>query len=96
MINDSVVQAYNRIDSFTKKIDKISKEGIPKEQKKVKRQDSKKGLLSRSDDMNKYNKVEKMSSDESREQQKLVLGYVLRIREAFEEVKNGRATNIKS
>lgn len=96
MINDSVVQAYNRIDSFTKKIDKISKEGIPKEQKKVKSQDSKKGLLSRSDDMNKYNKVEKMSSDESREQQKLVLGYVLRIREAFEEVKNGRATNTKS
>ena len=98
MINDSVIQAYDRMDRFTKEIKKISEEGLPKGvgKKEKKREDSKKGLLSRSDDMKKYNKTENELSDESRDQQKLVLGYVLKIREAFEEVKNGRTTNIKS
>ena len=96
MINNSVIKAYNRIDSFTKNIDKISKEGLPKEMKKKKRMDSKKGLLSRSDDMQKYNQPTSMSTDESINEQKLVIGYVIRIREAFEEVKNGRTTNTKS
>ena len=36
MIDNSVIKAYNRIDSFTKGIDKISKEGLPKELKKRK------------------------------------------------------------
>lgn len=98
MINDSVIQAYNRMDSFTKQIEKFMKDGQPKEgrKKEVERKDSKRGLLSRSDDMRKYNKTENEVSDESRDQQKLVLGYVLKIREAFEEVKNGRNTNTKS
>jgi hypothetical protein len=96
MINNSVVQAYNQIDSLTKSIDKIAKEGFPKAIKQQKRKDTKGGLLSRSDDMNRYNKPKEMKKDESIEQQKLVIGYILRIREAFEEVKNGRATNTKS
>lgn len=98
MINDSVIQAYNRMDSFTKQIEKFMKDGQSKKgrKKEVERKDSKRGLLSRSDDMRKYSKTENEVLDESRDQQKLVLGYVLKIREAFEEVKNGRATNTKS
>ena len=96
MINNSVVKAYNQIDSLTKSIDKIAKEGFPKGIKQQKRKETKGGLLSRSDDMKRYNKTKEMPKDESIEEQKLVIGYILRIREAFEEVKNGRATNTKS
>jgi len=96
MIDNSVIKAYNRIDSFTKGIDKISKEGLPKELKKRKSKEGNKGLLSRSNDMKKYSQPEIMSTDESIQQQSLVIGYVIRIREAFEEVKNGRTTNTKS
>ncbi len=96
MIDNSVIKAYNRIDSFTKSIDKISKEGLPKELKKRKSKEGNKGLLSRSNDMKKYSQPESMSTDESIQQQSLVIGYVIRIREAFEEVKNGRTTNTKS
>tara|TARA_R110002074_G_scaffold211229_1_gene380573 strand:- start:658 stop:948 length:291 start_codon:yes stop_codon:yes gene_type:complete len=96
MIDNSVIKAYNRIDSFTKGIDKISKEGLPKELKKRKSKEGNKGLLSRSNDMQKYNQPTSMSTDESINEQKLVIGYVIRIREAFEEVKNGRTTNTES
>jgi len=96
MIDNSVIKAYNRIDSFTKSIDKISKEGLPKELKKRKSKEGNKGLLSRSNDMKKYSQPESMSNDESIIQQSLVIGYVMRIREAFKEVKNGRTTNTKS
>ena len=52
-------------------------------------------MLSRSDAMNK-NKVEETETDTSSDQQQLlVLGYMMRIKKAFEEVKNGRA-NTKS
>jgi hypothetical protein len=96
MINNSVIRAYNQIEGLTKSIDKISKEGLPKDMQKSKRKEDKRGLLSRSNDMERYNKPREMNKDESIEQQKLVIGYILRIREAFEEVKNGRATNTKS
>ena len=46
-------------------------------------------------DMFKYNKPMTPEADVGQEQQKLVTAYVLRIRQAFKEVKNGR-TNTKS
>ena len=45
--------------------------------------------------MFKYQKDVSTSSDSDKEQQKLVIAYVLRIRQAFKEVENGRA-NTKS
>ena len=46
--------------------------------------------------MFKYNESEPKDKNADKEQQKLVIAYVVRIRQAFEEVKNGRATNTKS
>ena len=46
--------------------------------------------------MFKYNETSTKTDDIDKEQQKLVIAYVLHIRKAFQEVKNGRTTNTKS
>jgi len=96
MINNSVSKAYFTIDSLSKKVQKAEIEGVPKNVKPVKNMSNKKGLLARSKEMFKYNESEPKDKNADKEQQKLVIAYVIRIRQAFEEVKNGRATNTKS
>jgi hypothetical protein len=95
MINGSVAKAYNKMFELTNSLEKAEEEGGIKKPAKKRSTSSKRGLLSRSDDMNK-NKVEETETDTSSDQQQLlVLGYMMRIKKAFEEVKNGRA-NTKS
>ena len=100
MINNSVAIAYSVISNLAEQVEKAEIEGIPKQQKSKMKKESKKGLLSRSDDMNRYNKQTNESSTQkqfsNKQQQKLVIAYMLRIKKAFEEVKNGRTTNTKS
>tara|TARA_R100001377_G_scaffold16786_1_gene8450 strand:+ start:1106 stop:1402 length:297 start_codon:yes stop_codon:yes gene_type:complete len=97
MINDSVARAYMTIDALSKQVEIAEKEGgLPKSLSQSTSKKNKKGLLSRSKDMFKYNAPETKEGSENREKQKLVIAYVLRIRKAFEEVKNGRATTNKS
>jgi len=96
MINNSVSKAYFTISSMSDMLEKAEKEGVPKDVKKISKPSKKKGLLTRSQEMFKYeNKIDN-KDDISKEQQKLVVAYVLRIKKAFEEVKNGRNTNAKS
>ena len=95
MINNSVSKAYININALSKQVEKADTDGIPKNMDKESKQKKKKGLLSRSNDMIKYQKDVSESSDSDKEQQKLVIAYVLRIRQAFKEVQNGRA-NTKS
>ena len=76
MINNSVLKAYSTIDVLANKIEKAEVEGLPEEAKQKAKTTRKKGLLSRSKEMFKYNnKSSKID--------------VLTIRKAFEEVKNG-------
>lgn len=96
MINNSVSKAYFSISSMSDMVEKAEKEGVPKDVKKISKPSNKKGLLTRSQDMFKYANKTDNKGDISKEQQKLVVAYVLRIRKAFEEVKNGRATSTKS
>ena len=91
MINNSVSKAYININALSKQVEKADTDGIPKNIDKESKQKKKKGLLSRSNDMIKYQKDVSESSDSDKEQQKLVIAYVLRIRQAFKEVQNGRA-----
>tara|TARA_R110000744_G_scaffold193403_1_gene312336 strand:+ start:229 stop:516 length:288 start_codon:yes stop_codon:yes gene_type:complete len=91
MINNSVSKAYININALSKQVEKADTDGIPKNMDKESKQKKKKGLLSRSNDMIKYQKDVSESSDSDKEQQKLVIAYVLRIRQAFKEVQNGRA-----
>jgi len=95
MINNSVSKAYININALSKQVEKADADGIPKNIDKESKQKKKKGLLSRSNDMVKYQKDVFESPDSNKEQQKLVIAYVLRIRQAFKEVQNGRA-NTKS
>jgi len=96
MINNSVSNAYMSINSLAKQVEKAETDGIPKTERKKVKKDSKRGLLSRSREMfENETKRDTMESD-TREQQKLVIAYVLRIRKAFEEVKNARNANTKS
>jgi hypothetical protein len=95
MINGSVAKAYNKMFGLAMGLEKAEEEGGIKKPAKKRSTISKRGLLSRSDAMNK-NKVEETETDTSSDQQQLlVLGYMMRIKKAFEEVKNGRA-NTKS
>lgn len=96
MLNDSVIKAYSKIDALTKMVEKAETDGIPKNMKMKQKKSAKKGLLTRSDEMFKYTKGSRKEDEVNIEQQKLVTAYVLHIRKAFEEVKNGRATDIKS
>ena len=89
MINNSVSKAYININALSKQIEKADMGDMPKQKKS--KQKSKKGLLSRSKDMFKYENNSSTSPDSDKEQQKLVIAYVLRIRQAFKEVQNGRA-----
>ena len=92
MINNSVLKAYSTVDALTKEVEKVEINGLPKDSKqKIK----KKVLLSRSKETFKYNKIKSSKDDTGNEQQRLVTAYVLTIRRAFEEVKNGR-TNTES
>jgi len=91
MINNSVSKAYININALSEQVEKAEIDGIPKQMQKESKQKSKKGLLSRSKDMFKYEKNSSTSPDSDKEQQKLVIAYVLRIRQAFKEVQNGRA-----
>ena len=91
MINNSVSKAYININALSKQVEKADTDGIPKNIDKESKQKKKRGLLSRSNDMIKYQKDVSESSDSDKEQQKLVIAYVLRIRQAFKEVQNGRA-----
>ena len=89
MINNSVLKAYSTIDVLANKIEKAEVEGLPKEAKQKAKTTRKKGLLSRSKEMFKYNNKSSEIEDTDKQQQKLVTAYVLTIRKAFEEVKNG-------
>ena len=89
MINNSVLKAYSTIDVLANKIEKAEVEGLPEEAKQKAQKIKKKGLLSRSKEMFKYNKIKSSKDDTGNEQQRLVTAYVLTIRRAFEEVKNG-------
>tara|TARA_R100000951_G_scaffold88618_1_gene76675 strand:+ start:546 stop:836 length:291 start_codon:yes stop_codon:yes gene_type:complete len=96
MINNSVSNAYLNIDSLSKQVEKAEVEGIPKPFKDKAKQINKKGLLSRSREMFKYEDAKPSMDNTDKQQQKLVIAYVLRIRKAFEEVKNARTTNTES
>jgi len=98
MINNSVATAYLTINRLSKQVEKAEVEGIPKtvKDKAKKISTSKKGLLTRSRDMFRNEERLDTKEDITKQQQKLVIAYVLRIRKAFEEVKNGGATNTKS
>ena len=96
MINNSVATAYMVISNLSDQVEKAEVEGIPKQQKIKMKKDNKKGLLSRSREMFKNEDEKTKSSDTDKQQQKLVIAYVLRIRKAFEEVKNARNTDTKS
>lgn len=96
MINNSVSKAYFSISSMSDMVEKAEDEGAPKSIKKISKPSNKKGLLTRSQDMFKYENKTDNKDDTSKEQQKLVVAYVLRIKKAFEEVKNGRNANTKS
>ena len=100
MINNSVSIAYSVISNLAEQVEKAEVEGIPKQQKVKTKKEGKKGLLSRSNDMNKYSKQGDTNSNQNdfadKQQQKLVIAYMLRIKKAFEEVKTGRTTNTKS
>lgn len=96
MINNSVSTAYMTINSLSKQVEKAEVEGIPKLQKDKIKKETKKGLLSRSREMFKNDNKIDMSQDIDKEQQKLVIAYVLTIRKAFQEVKNARNTDTKS
>jgi|TARA_R110000796_G_scaffold57831_2_gene133442 hypothetical protein len=89
MINNSVLKAYSTIDVLANKIEKAEVEGLPEEAKQKAKTTRKKGLLSRSKEMFKYNNKSSEIEDTDKQQQKLVTAYVLTIRKAFEEVKNG-------
>tara|TARA_R110000803_G_scaffold184116_1_gene246432 strand:+ start:256 stop:525 length:270 start_codon:yes stop_codon:yes gene_type:complete len=89
MINNSVLKAYSTIDVLANKIEKAEVEGLPEEAKQKAKTTRKKGLLSRSKEMFKYNNKSSKIEDTDKQQQKLVTAYVLTIRKAFEEVKNG-------
>ena len=89
MINNSVLKAYSTIDVLANKIEKAEVEGLPEEAKQKAKATRKKGLLSRSKEMFKYNNKSSEIEDTDKQQQKLVTAYVLTIRKAFEEVKNG-------
>lgn len=95
MINNSVSKAYFRVDEMVKQVQQLDDKDSNNQDKKQTKKKSKKGLLSRNEDMFKYNKPMTPEADIGQEQQKLVTAYVLRIRQAFKEVKNGR-TNTKS
>tara|TARA_R100000935_G_C2780430_1_gene141468 strand:- start:299 stop:586 length:288 start_codon:yes stop_codon:yes gene_type:complete len=95
MINNSVSKAYFAVDEMAKQIERINNKDVDTKDKKQRKKKSKKGLLSRSDDMFKYNNPMTTEADTGQNQQKLVTAYVVRIRQAFKEVKNGR-TNTKS
>tara|TARA_E500000305_G_C3950088_1_gene201741 strand:- start:226 stop:519 length:294 start_codon:yes stop_codon:yes gene_type:complete len=97
MINNSVSNAYLTINSLSKQVEKAEVEGIPKMAKdKAKKKNDKKGLLSRSREMFKNEEDKPMVDSTDKQQQKLVIAYVLRIRKAFEEVKDARTANTKS
>jgi len=97
MINNSVSNAYLTINSLSQQVEKAEVEGIPKMAKdKAKNKTDKKGLLSRSREMFKNEDNKPMMDNTDKQQQKLVIAYVLRIRKAFEEVKNARNTDTKS
>jgi len=93
MINNSVLKAYSTIDVLANKIEKAEVEGLPEEAKQKAKTTRKKGLLSRSKEMFKYNNKSSEIEDTDKQQQKLVTAYVLTIRKAFEEVKNGWTRN---
>jgi len=96
MINNSVSTAYAVISNLADQVKKAETEGIPKQQKVKVKKENKKGLLSRSREMFKNEDDKKASSEIDKQQQKLVIAYVLRIRKAFEEVKDARTANTKS
>tara|TARA_R110000824_G_scaffold344972_2_gene531663 strand:+ start:16 stop:306 length:291 start_codon:yes stop_codon:yes gene_type:complete len=96
MINNSVSKAYSTINDLSMQVEKAESEGIPKDVKQNNKMNNKKGLLTRSREMFKYNETSTKTDDIDKEQQKLVIAYVLHIRKAFQEVKNGRTTNTKS
>tara|TARA_R100000995_G_C3458296_1_gene111741 strand:- start:284 stop:577 length:294 start_codon:yes stop_codon:yes gene_type:complete len=97
MINNSVSNAYLTINSLSEQVEKAEVEGIPKMAKdKAKKKNDKKGLLSRSREMFKNEEDKPMVDSTDKQQQKLVIAYVLRIRKAFEEVKDARTANTKS
>ena len=97
MLNNSVSNAYLTINSLAQQVEKAEVEGIPKMAKdKAKKKNDKKGLLSRSREMFKNEEDKPMVDSTDKQQQKLVIAYVLRIRKAFEEVKDARTANTKS
>ena len=97
MINNSVSNAYLTINSLSEQVEKAEVEGIPKMAKdKAKKKNDKKGLLSRSREMFKNEEDKPIVDSTDKQQQKLVIAYVLRIRKAFEEVKDARTANTKS
>ena len=82
---------------LSEQVEKAEVEGIPKMAKdKAKKKNDKKGLLSRSREMFKNEEDKPMVDSTDKQQQKLVIAYVLRIRKAFEEVKDARTANTKS
>ena len=93
MINQSVLNAYKKIDNIINFVEKGISDKEPKEKKKQKKQS--KGLLTRSSDMGKTVSEPDKINEQEIDRQKIVVAYVARIREAFKEVKNGRA-NTKS
>ena len=92
MINDSVSTSYYMIDSLAKQVAKAEKEGLPKNVVRNKKVKKGKGLLARSTDMLKNQVKPSEDNNEDKVNQKLVIAYLLRIRQAFEEVRNGRRT----
>lgn len=96
MLNNSVSNAYLTINSLSQQVEKAEVEGIPKMAKAKAKKADKKGLLARSREMFKNEEDKPKVSNIDKEQQKLVIAYVLTIRKAFEEVRNARNTNTKS
>ena len=96
MINNSVSKAYSTINNLSMQVEKAESDGIPSNITLEKKMTAKKGLLTRSREMFKYNEASMKTDDTDKEQQKLVIAYVLHIRKAFQEVKNGRTTNTES
>ena len=71
MINNSVSKAYFSISSMSDMVEKAEDEGAPKSIKKISKPSNKKGLLTRSQDMFKYeNKTDNKDDDKYYENSK--------------------------
>lgn len=92
MINNSVSKAYENINSMVSQVEKAEKGELPKEPM-AKESSDKKGLLIRNKGFENRDKIMSEEDDVEVRQQKLVIAYILSIRNAFKEVKSARANS---